>query len=230
MTPERYARIRAVLDKRQPDLTVITDDVHKPHNFSAILRTCDAVGIPNIHAVWPGELYRIYRGTAGGSHRWVGVKTHPTLEECIESQKAQGFQVLAAHLSDEAVDYRTIDFTQPTALLMGSELEGVSPIGAALADKHIVVPMLGMVESYNVSVACAIILSEAQRQREARGLYEQPKLDPVTYHRLLFEWAHPKLARYCKRYQLPYPELKEEDGEVLDPQALSAIINSASKG
>ena len=216
MTPERFEKLHAILCKRQPDLTVITDYVHKGRNLSAIVRTADAVGIGDVHCVVGDKEYRSFRGTAQGSHRWVKVQRHPSVDLPVRALQSQGFQVVAAHLSPEAKDFRAIDYTRPTALLMGAEKEGVSDSGSALADVHITIPMVGMVESFNVSVAAGIILSEAQRQRQLAGLYDHQRIDQAVYDQLFFEWAHPKLRDFCRRHRLEYPPLRE-DGELQDP-------------
>ncbi len=215
MTPERFARITQVLDKRQPDLTVITDEVHKSRNLAAIVRNCDAVGIDNIHCVVPKTGYQIFMGTSASAEKWVELHHHPDVITPIKALKNQGFQIVSAHLSERAVDYRQIDYTKPTALLMGAEVEGVSDAAIAESDYEVVLPMLGMVESYNVSVACALILSEAQNQRERAGLYGHRRLSEDVYKKRFFNWAHPKLAEYCNENNLEYPECREEDGEVI---------------
>lgn len=219
MTPERFQRVKAVLDRRQPDLTVITDKVHKGRNHSAIARTCDAIGIPLIHAISPEINHRHHRGTGMGAEKWVRTRLWRDSGEAIQSLQARGMQVLAAHLNDAAVDYRKIDYTRPTALLLGAEGEGVSDETAALVDGCITIPMFGMVESFNVSVAASIILAEARNQREAAGMYDQPALPKEEYDRLMFEWLHPTLTKFCKARNLPYPALDEE-GEVADRAAL----------
>lgn len=218
MTPERYARLRAVLDRRQPDLTLITDNVHKGRNLSAIVRTADAAGIHDMHAVIDDKDYKAFRGTAMGSHSWVAVHRHPSIEQLIRAKQAEGYQVLAAHLDESSVDYREPDYTRPTALLLGAEKRGVSAEACALADAHITIPMMGMVQSYNVSVAAGIILSEAQHQRARAGMYAQPRLPPEIYQRTLFEWAHPHIRDFCRERGLDYPELGE-DGEIVDAPA-----------
>lgn len=216
MTPERYQRLRAVLDRRQPDLTVITDNVHKGRNLSAIVRTADAAGIAQMHAVIDDKDYKAFRGTAMGSHSWVEVQRHRDISELIKGLQGRGYQVLAAHLDASSVDYREPDYTRPTALLLGAEKRGVSAEACALADAHITIPMMGMVQSYNVSVAAGIILSEAQYQRDQRGLYDRPRLDEQSYQRTLFEWAHPQVRDFCRAKGLDYPPLGE-DGEIVDP-------------
>lgn len=214
MTPERYALLQACLDRRQPDLTVLTDNVHKPHNLSAIVRTCDAVGIFQAHAISADGSVGRHKKTAGGSNRWVDLKVHPSLGGAAAELRSAGHQILAAHLSDSAEDFRAVDYTVPTAILMGSELEGVSAEAAALADRHIVIPMAGMVESLNVSVAAAVILFEAQRQRQAAGLYARSRLPAELRQRTLFEWAYPRVARLCRRRGEPYPPL-DADGYLI---------------
>ena len=121
MTPERYATILRVLNQRQPDLTIITDEVHKGRNLSALMRTCDAVGIDTMHCVVPQRGFRKFRGTDLGTHKWVDALTYEQISTPVEHLQGQGFQILAAHLSDRATDYRQIDYTKPTALLLDDE-------------------------------------------------------------------------------------------------------------
>lgn len=202
VTPERLAKIRSVLDKRQPDLTVLMERVHKPHNFSAILRSCDAVGVLEAHAIpakygIPGpegaEGLRLkgktFNETSGSAAKWVGLRIHEDTASAFVHLKAQGFQVLAAHFSERALDYRQVDYTRPTCVLLGTEKWGVSPEAAELSDAHVIIPMMGMVQSLNVSVATAVILFEAQRQRLQAGFYDQPRLLPDRYEEVLQGWV-----------------------------------------
>jgi tRNA (guanosine-2'-O-)-methyltransferase len=214
MIPERFARLKAVLDRRQPDLTVVMDRVNKPHNFSAILRNCDAAGAMEAHAVRPDSGLDVHRHTSAGSTKWVRVHRYGEVAEALGAVKAQGFKIVAAHPSVDAVPYRQIDFTVPTAVLAGAELYGVSDEGLALADECAMIPMMGMVQSLNVSVAVAIMLMEAVDQRDSAGLYDRCRLSPRTYERILFEWAYPRIAARCRRRKESYPELNEE-GEIV---------------
>jgi tRNA (guanosine-2'-O-)-methyltransferase len=215
MRPERFHRLRAVLTRRQPDLTVLMDRVHKSHNFSAILRNCDAAGVLQAHVVIPegGDL-DLHHGTSAGTKKWVQVAYHRRVEDAVAALKAEGFSVLAAHPSTEAVDYREVDYTRPVAITMGAELHGVSHEALQLADQLVSIPMLGMVHSLNVSVATSLLLFEAVRQREAAGMYAESRLTPELFAERLFEWAYPTLARSRREQGRPYPELGP-DGEIL---------------
>lgn len=218
MTPQRFALLNAVLDRRQPDLTVLLDDVHKAHNLAAIVRTCDAVGVLEAHAVSPGGEVRQHHHRAGGSGKWVEIAVHPGIDQACDALEAEGFAIVAAHFSDRAVDYRTVDYTRPTAVLLGAEKRGVAPRAAARAHAHVTIPMHGQVASLNVSVAAAVILFEAERQRAAAGLYARPRLAQDRRQRLLFEWAYPRLAEWCRRRGRPYPALDEQGALAGDPR------------
>ncbi|MEN3753109.1 tRNA (guanosine(18)-2'-O)-methyltransferase TrmH [Mangrovibacter sp. SLW1] len=228
MNPQRYARICEMLARRQPDLTVCMEQVHKPHNVSAIIRTADAVGVQEVHAVWPGHKLRTTVSTAAGSNSWVDVKTHRTIQNAVTTLKARGMQVLATHLSDKAVDFREIDYTRPTCILLGQEKTGITQEALALADQDIIIPMTGMVQSLNVSVASALILYEAQRQRQNAGMYarENSMLPDSVQQRLLFEGGYPVLAKVAKRKGLPYPQINQA-GEIEAEASWWARMQSA---
>ncbi len=215
MTPERFRLLQAVLAQRQPDLTILAENVHKPHNVSALIRTCDAVGVMRLNAVSDGGELRRYHMVSGGSKKWVALRLHDDIEDAVATLHQEGFTILAAHISDRSVDFRSADYTVPTAILVGSELVGVSELAAELADGHIVIPMQGLVASLNVSVAAALILFEAQRQRLADGQYRRRKIPDSLYETLLFEWAHPDIARRCKDRGLSYPAL-DDDGNLVE--------------
>jgi tRNA (guanosine-2'-O-)-methyltransferase len=210
MTPERFNKIKQVLSNRQLDLTVIMDNIHKPHNFNAIVRTCDAIGIQDVHYVPVKEGYRQLNYYAKGSQKWVEAHRCEDFPTVAREFQAKGYQLLAAHFSEQAIDYRQIDYTQPTAIVMGTELAGISDATAAIVDKHIVVPMHGMVASLNVSVASAVILFEAQKQRMAAGMYQNRSMADARYNKLLFEWSYPRIARMYRDKNEAYPPLDDE--------------------
>ena len=212
MNPERFQKLARALRRRQPDLTVLMERVHKSHNLSAILRNCDAVGVLEAHAIPPEEGLQIHSHTSAGTAKWVRLVRHHTIQAAIKELKGHGFRVLAAHPGPDAVDFREVDFTVPTALMMGAELLGLSDEALALADLQISIPMVGMARSFNVSVATALLLFEAFRQREAAHMYDASRIDPEEMGRILFEWAYPRIARHCRDRGTPYPPLREDGG------------------
>lgn len=216
-SPERLQKILTLLSNRQPDLTVFMDEVHKPHNLAAIVRTADAVGIGHVHAVFPEGVRYSGHHTSSGSKRWVTTHKHDNLKSGIAEMKAQGMQVLAAHLSDKAVDFRSIDYTKPTCILVGSELVGVSDEAAELADEHVIIPMVGMVQSLNVSVATALILYEAQRQRSNANMYGECKIPQAEVDEICFKALHPTITKFCDKHQIRYPKM-DEFGDIDDPE------------
>lgn len=224
MTPERHTRLKAVLAQRQPDLTVLVESVHKPHNLSAIMRTCDAVGVLKIHAVPSRDGLDLSKASAGGTLKWVGAVSHPNITTAATALKAAGFRIVAAHPDGDAVDYQVEDYTVPTAFLMGTELDGLSQEALEMADRMVTVPMMGMVPSLNVSVATALLLYEARRQRNRKGFYDRPRLPLETRTRLLFEWGYPRLARRLTSLGEPYPAL-DDSGAIVD--SLAALMDTA---
>lgn len=215
MTPERFQRLQEILARRQDDLTVLMDRVHKPHNLNAVIRSCDAVGVGRVHVV-PGEDFYERHRTSMGTRRYVRLTRHGSLEEALESLRQRGMTIVAAHPGPGSVDYRALDYTRPTALLMGTELEGLSPAALDGADRHVTIPMRGAVASLNVSVAAAVILYEAERQRASAGSYDRSLPASPDASRTLFEWAYPRIADLCRRRGVEYPPL-DDDGEIRGP-------------
>lgn len=195
MTPERKQRIVDTACRRQHDLTVFMERVHKPHNLAAVLRTCDAVGILHAHAV-PGQHgLPALNNTAQGAQRWVGLTRHADTATGLGELRKAGFTCCAAHFSERAVDFRSIDYTRPTAIVLGTEKFGVSEEALALCDREIIIPMHGMTQSLNVSVACALILYEAERQRAAAGMYDGHDPEASPWKELVERWVQRDLAR-----------------------------------
>ncbi len=209
ITPSRFHKYQQVLSHRQPDLRVIAEQVHKPHNIAAIMRTLDAVGGAHLHMVWPWRAQRWPRGSSKGSERFVELHKHTQVDEPVRELQGHGYKVFAAHFSDQAIDFRKVDYREPCAILMGSEKYGVTQESAKLADQHIIIPMQGMVSSLNVSVAASIILQEAHRQRWLAGMYDVCRLSAEEFHYFLFRWTHPIFAAKCDALGLPYPQMDD---------------------
>lgn len=220
MQNTRYHRVKEVLDRRQTDLTVCLEDVHKHHNLSAIVRSADSVGCHHVHAVWPEKQKWLTSNTSGGSKSWVKTHLHKDIDNAVAQIRQQNpdVQILATNLSPNAIDYRDIDYTKPTAIIVGQEKTGISEKALAHADKNIIIPMQGMAQSLNVSVAAALILFEAQNQRLNAGLYNRDMLDEDVKHAMLFKGCHPIIAQKCQEKSLPYPSL-DEQGEIIADDA-----------
>lgn len=178
-----------VLQRRQSDLTVVLENVHDPHNISAVLRSCEAVGIGEVHLIYTvEERPKLSRVVAAGTLRWLDVVNHRSIEECYAALHERGFTIYATHLDDNRLELFDLDLTQPSALVFGNEQRGVSPEAVAAADATMIIPMMGMVQSLNISVACAVTLYEALRQRRAAGYYEQARLSDGEIETRLNAW------------------------------------------
>jgi tRNA (guanosine-2'-O-)-methyltransferase len=199
MTPQRYQRFLATLARRQPGLTIALEELEDCYNMSDILRTADSVGIGTVHLIYPrGEIPPVSRRAAGSAQKWLDIQVHKSMEELYGELRAQGMRIYATGLIPDAVIPSAVDFTRPTAIVIGNENRGVSGPALAEADEVIYIPMRGMVQSLNVGVAAGIILGEAQRQRAAAGMYDTPQLPEVEWRRILDEW----LARERERRKL----------------------------
>lgn len=217
LLPRRFERLRSVLNQRMADLTVLVEHVEKPHNLSAILRSCDAVGVLEAHAVSFSGRPRTFNSTAQGSQRWVPLHDHADIGSAISHLKQRGFRLFGTNLSVDARDYRECDFTGPCAFVLGAEKWGLTEEATALMDQAVYIPMRGMVQSLNVSVATATLLFEALRQRQVAGLAPQngEGIPAGDYDTLLFEWCYPEVAAWCRDQGRPYPPLGDE-GEILE--------------
>ncbi len=188
-TERRVQRVSGVLDRRQPDLRVVLEGVAIAHNASAVIRTCDAAGVLTLDIISPNPDILVFnKAISTRADKWILFNVHASATECLTKLKAEGCLIAATDLSENAVPYREVDYTQPIALVFGSEGEGVSAEALALADLKIRIPMVGMVQSLNLSVSAGIILYEAFHQRWSKGLYGRRRLSPVQYTELLKDW------------------------------------------
>lgn len=191
MTPERYNRLTSVLNKRQHDLTVVLENVFDPHNISAVMRSCDAVGIQEIYVL----TNKIPRHKKWGSRssssaaKWLTIHQFTDPNECFAALRKKYSKILTTHLSSDAVSMHEIDFTQSIALVFGNEHTGVSDEIRALADGNFIIPQVGIIQSLNISVACAVTIYEAFRQKNAAGHYQNRHLPDDLHNELLKEWG-----------------------------------------
>lgn len=192
-TSRRQERVQHVLALRQTSLTVVLEDVHDPHNASAVLRSCDGVGILDVHLVYVHEeppKRAFARKSSGSAAKWMRLHYHDSIETCYERLRSEGKSIYATGLGRESRDLYQFDLAAPVALVFGNEMRGVSEAAVAGADATVFIPMQGMVESLNISVACAVSLYEAMRQRRAAGSYDTPELTSEELATLESEWLH----------------------------------------
>lgn len=191
MTPERLSRLTGVLEKRQPDLTVILENVSDPHNISAVMRTCDAVGIQDIYILNTRIPRHKKWGTKSSSsaQKWLTVHQFTDADECFTEVRKHFTKVYATHLAADAVDLYELDLTDKIALVFGNEHSGVSEEILKHCDGNFIIPQVGMIKSLNISVACAVSLYEAFRQKRQKGHYSNPKLPGEQRENLSKEWG-----------------------------------------
>ncbi len=196
MTPERTDKFQKVLSNRQSDLAIVMENVHDPHNISAVMRTCDAVGIQDIYVINSIMPKHSYFGPKSSSSaaKWLTVHQFSSLEECIPVLRSQFTKIYTTHLSTDAVALYDVDFTKESiALVFGNEHDGVSEEMRRLADGNIIIPQVGMIQSLNISVACAISIYEAFRQKKNAGHYDHPSLSEERIEEIKSVWSKPKV-------------------------------------
>ena len=213
--PRRFKRIKDVLNSRIQDLTVLIEGVNKPHNLSAIIRTCDAAGVFQANFICNHSEVKTFNSTAQGSQKWVKLNNHESYLSATNTLKKRGFKLYGTSLNENSIDYRDLDFTKNTCFVLGAEKWGLSKELTAQVDKSIYIPMHGMVQSLNVSVAGAILLFEAIRQRKNKNLipYDGEGLNQEEYKNTLFEWTYPELIDLYKKSNRGYPSL-DENGKI----------------
>lgn len=194
MTPERHRKLTSVLNKRQGDIAIVMENVFDPHNISAVMRTCDAVGVQDIyilntkiprHKKWGAK-------SSSSAAKWLTVHQFENTEDCVAELRKNYSTILTTHLSSDAVGLHQIDFTKRIALVFGNEHSGVSDEMRAIADGNFIIPQVGIIRSLNISVACAVTLYEAFRQKNNAGQYNQQSLSDVRYNELFKEWEENK--------------------------------------
>jgi tRNA (guanosine-2'-O-)-methyltransferase len=191
MTPERREKLLRVLHQRQSNLAVVMENVQDPHNISAVMRTCDAVGIQDIYILTTKIPRHEKFGPKSSSSaaKWLTIHQFDDATACFEALRKKYARILTTHLSSDAVSLYDIDFTESVALVFGNEHSGVSEDIRALADGNFIIPQMGIIQSLNISVACAVSIYEAYRQKKAAGQYDQPSMSAERQTELLNEWG-----------------------------------------
>ena len=189
MTERRRARIEQVLRHRQKDLTLVLANIHDPHNVSAIYRSCDAFGVASVHLYYTTCAFpALSKKTSASARKWVDTVRHDDRESLFAALRARPCQVLATSCTPSARPVGDYDFTKPTAIIMGNEHAGVPEELIPHVDGEVYIPMFGMIQSFNVSVAAALMLAEASRQRREAGMYERMSWTNEEYAARLALW------------------------------------------
>ena len=188
-TERRLLRLRHVLERRQDDLTIVLENVHDRHNVSAVLRTCDAVGVGTVHLVYTTETFpSAGHSSSAGVAKWMEFIHHRSVADATRALREDGFTIIATSLGTPAEDLYRLDLTGRVALVFGNENRGVSEELLESSDLQMRIPMVGFVESLNISVACAVAMYEAMRQRSVKGGYE-PKPSTPEFEAMLSDWT-----------------------------------------
>ena len=191
ITAERLTRISQVLSFRQPDLTLVLANIHDPHNVSAIYRSCDAFGVDEVQLYYTDtEFPELGNKSSASARKWVRTRRHRDLTSLKAHIASKGCRLLATSCSPQAKPLEQWDLTLPTAVIMGNEHGGVDAELIEAADGELYIPMYGMIQSFNVSVAAAIILAEACRQRKLAGMYNAPRFSPEELEQRINEWSN----------------------------------------
>ena len=191
MTPERTERLNKVLSKRQPGITVVLENVSDPHNISAVMRTCDAIGIQDIYVLNTdfGKHKKWGSKSSSSAAKWLTIHQFTDVNECFGQLRKNYKKIYTTHLSTDAVDLYDLDLTQSVALVFGNEHSGVSDELIGLCDGNFIIPQVGIIKSLNISVACAVTLYEAYRQKKIAGHYDQQQLEGKAFEQLKTNWG-----------------------------------------
>ena len=193
MTPERKSKLEAVLNKRQPTLHVVLENVDDPHNVGAVLRSCDAFGVVDVHLLYPkGKMPRmgeIRSRSAASAAKWLRFTKWDSPKKLIAFFKKNKVAIVATHMSAKAKDPSKVDLAAPVALVLGNEHDGVSKEMLKAASANVLIPMVGFVQSFNISVAASLLLYEAYRQREKKGMYEKTQLKKPELKKMMKGWS-----------------------------------------
>lgn len=197
MTNEREEKLQQVLNRRQPNLAVVMENVEDPHNISAVMRTCDAVGIQDIY-ILNTDIPRHKKfgpRSSSSAAKWLSIHPFNNAKDCFDALRSKYSKIYTTHLATDAVSLYSIDFTQSVALVFGSEHTGVSEEVRGMADGNFIIPQMGIIQSLNISVACAVSIYEAFRQKNAAGHYNEPAMPVTQMQEIMKIWSLPEERR-----------------------------------
>lgn len=205
MLDQRQKKIRDLISKRQIHFSVILENVRDPHNIGAVMRSCDAVGIHEIFLIYTDHRdhnkFVLGKRASSGARKWVDVFEFDNIPEAMDTIRSKGYEhIWATRIVDGSKNLYDLDLTGKVALLFGNEHLGVSEEAAAHADGNFIIPQVGMVQSLNISVACAVTLYEGFRQRNLKGYYDgQSMYSPAEQSALFERYAERELIRHKGR-------------------------------
>lgn len=202
MLPSRKEKLEQVARRRQGNLAVLLENVHDPHNIGAVMRSCDSVGIRDLFVLYTEphltqERLVLGNKTSAGTKKWLDIHFHTDPETCFRDIRSRFDTVLCTHLGESAHDLYDLDLTESLCLVFGNERDGVSQDLLSRSDGNFLIPQMGMAGSLNVSVACAVTLYEAYRQRREKGFYSE---NPTTS----FEEKTALIQEYVRRHKEQY--------------------------
>jgi tRNA (guanosine-2'-O-)-methyltransferase len=176
LTEQRLNKFTKVINRRQKYLTVVLENVHDPHNVSAVLRSCDAVGIDKVYLIYNTNKFpKVGRVSSASAKKWVELAKFKTVDDCFDELRKEKFKIYSTHISETGKNkslYK-IDLTKRVAIVFGNEHAGVTEEVKMKSDSNLIIPMYGMIQSLNISVSVAVCLYEALRQREVKGMYKK---------------------------------------------------------
>jgi tRNA (guanosine-2'-O-)-methyltransferase len=206
VTRNRLAQFKRVLGNRTRYITLVLEDIYQSQNASAVLRTCECLGIQDVHIVEQRNVYEVDRDVALGSNRWLSLHYHSdgsdNITGTVQDLKKQGYRIVATSPHKRGSTPENLDLDRgKVALMFGTELDGLTPGALALADELIRIPMVGFTESYNISVSAAVILYTLRNRLERSGL--EWKLSEEEQTMLLLEWLRTSI-KMSKQIETQY--------------------------
>ena len=191
ISEERLSKLKKVLSHRQPDLIIVLENIADPHNLSACLRSCDAVGVLEVCLIYDGSqpFPKLGEKSSASARKWIDYKRFHSVDECYAYLKDKGASIYTTHMASDSVSLYDLNLTESAAFVFGNEHSGVSGRAVEMADGNFLIPQVGMIQSLNISVACAVSVYEAYRQRKAAGLYDKSRFSETEFTEKLKDWA-----------------------------------------
>ncbi len=195
-SPSRLARMESAARQRTNFVRLVVQDIHSPHNISACMRSAEAFGILNVDIVNLKEKFRAST-VSRGVEKWLRVRKYRAISACVSDLKAQGYKIVAGMPSQQSTSLYDLPIDQPTAVVFGNEHEGIAPEWLPFVDEVFTIPMVGLVESLNISVSAALTLAELTRRAKLHQHLTSPyELTPSEVGELLNEWTCRQVASW----------------------------------